>query len=159
MGGSEEIFDLSHQDILNHMVVVTRSIFLAHNVPMLSIMDGDHLCVGDVEKLAREWKVQSLRCIAERDGVEQEPRDPDLDNLLYQAGSLGFTYQPVPQLDWHEKSVLIETVAPVKINGPEDTQEWNLFDSYLNAKYDEESLHERHNLISASQRWKHDVVL
>jgi hypothetical protein len=137
---------------------VTRKTFILRNLSVVNIVDGEYLCDGGAERLIQEWKIRRGKWIDERDGVEQEPLDPAIDNLFRLAGSSAFSYQEIPDINWHEKFLLLHTLQPFESDGPEDTEEWNLFDSYLNAQDDEESLKERHNLSSILQRWEYDVV-
>ena len=124
----------------------------------MNIIDGNYLCDGGAERLILEWKVQRGEWIDRRDGVEIEPINPAFNNLLRRAGSSTFTYQEVPGIGRHELFNLLTSLAPFESDGPGDTQEWNLFVSYLNADDNEESLYERHNLSVMLQRWENDQV-
>lgn len=103
-----------------------------------------------------EWKVERGKWIDKHDGVEQERMEPAFDNLLRRAGSSTFMSQRVPGMEDDEYILLSHSLAPVESDGPGDTQEWNLFNSYLNCN--EESLYERHNLSNMLQRWHNDLA-
>lgn len=136
---------------------MTRAIFGLRNLKANQILDGDYFCDGGAERLVLEWKG---RLLDKRDGVEQEPEAIPfgLDNLLYRAGSSTFEPQSLPDISRHEYFLLSTELAPFESDGPGDTQEWNLFDSYLNVDGSEESSNDRHNLSDVLAHWKRDVV-
>ena len=147
-------------DFLDRIQPVTRRYLHLRNLKGNDVADGDYLCDGGAERLILEWKTQRGVWIDERDGAEAEKAtlNPAFENLLQRAGSSTFTFQSVPDLTTHEYRLLSESLAPFESDGPDDTQEWNLFESYLNAHDAKESLYERHNLSNMLNRWKHDVV-
>jgi hypothetical protein len=59
----------------------------------------------------------------------------------------------------HEKFLLLYTLPPFESDGPDDAQDWNLFDTYLDRNDGKEGLYERHSLSKLLQRWQHAMVL
>ncbi|KAL2216035.1 hypothetical protein M432DRAFT_645900 [Thermoascus aurantiacus ATCC 26904] len=57
----------------------------------------------------------------------------------------------------NEYLILLRDLAPHESDGPDDSQEWNLFDSYLNGG--EDSLNNPHDLSDMLNDWENDVVL
>jgi len=51
---------------------------------------------------------------------------------------------------------LLVTLAPYESNGPDDTEEWNLFDTYLDSTV--KAFNDPHDLSTMLQRWHEDVV-
>ncbi|KAL3468885.1 hypothetical protein BJX99DRAFT_97546 [Aspergillus californicus] len=49
------------------------------------------------------------------------------------------------------------TLAPYESNGPDDTEGWNLFDTYLDSTV--KALDNPHDLSTMLQRWHDDVAL
>jgi hypothetical protein len=135
---------------------LTRSTFKLRGLKANNILDGEYFVDGAVERLVLEWKVTRGRWIDKRDGVVVEELAPAIDNILRRAGSSNYKPQSVPGMSGHEYFLLSHTLAPFESDGPEDNQEWNLFDSYLSTN--EENLHERHNLSNMLQRWQNDQV-
>lgn len=56
----------------------------------------------------------------------------------------------------NEYLILLRDLAPHESDGPDDSQEWNLFDSYLNGG--EDSLNNPHDLSDMLNDWENDVV-
>jgi len=56
----------------------------------------------------------------------------------------------------NEYLILLRDLAPHESDGPDDSQEWNLFDSYLNGG--EDSLNNPHDLSDMLNNWENDVV-
>lgn len=121
-------------------------------------MDGDHLLDGVAKRLIKEWKISRGKWIDKQQGVEQEPIDPVLENLLQRAGSSTFTHQPIPDLNKDVEFLLLHTLAAFESDSPGDIQEWNLFDSYLNRDDAEDGVYERYSLSNMLQCWKRDMV-
>ena len=147
---------MSQPDFFHRIEPVTRATFHHRNLKANNVFDGDYLCDGGAERLVLEWKVQRVNWIDKRYGIAQESMDPAFDNLLRRAGSSTFTNESLKDISRQEEFLLLQTLAPFESDGPGDTQEWNLFDSYLNAN--DENLYERHDLSNMLQRWQHDVV-
>lgn len=130
---------------------MTRNTFGLRNIRGSGILEGNYLCDGGAERLILEWKVQRDRWI-------DEQLDPAFENLLRNAGSSTFTYQKVTNIKEHEELLLQTSLAPFESDGPDDTAEWNLFDSFLKPRDGRENLNDRHNISTMLRRWKHGVV-
>ena len=119
-------------------------------------MDGQYHVTGGVERLALEWRAMRGRWIDERAGIPQEPLDPELEELLKRAGSATFKQRRIKDMDTFEFNRLSKDLAPIESDGKDDTDEWNMFEEYLNTN--ENSLRHRHDLSRILTRWEHDVV-
>ena len=49
--------------------------------------------------------------------------------------------------------ILVDTLAPIESDGPEDNDEWNLFKQYLPDNSEEEKLHDRTHLSKMLRAW------
>lgn len=140
------------------------------------MLDGNYLLDAGAERLTLEWKRAVGKLIDERDGVKtkggskDDPKDdpeddskddlnPAFRNLLYNAGSSKYVPEDVPNMDTFERHLLTTTLAPIESDGPEDDDEWNLFDEYLVAREDDPtSLDSRHTLSATLFLWGLHVV-
>jgi hypothetical protein len=100
--------------------------------------------------------------IDKRDGVcdesEKEKRvHADFLALLRNAGSSKYKQLVKPAgLPLDEYNNLLVTLAPYESDGPDDTEEWNLFDTYLDSTV--KAFNNPHALSTMLQRWHDDVV-
>lgn len=156
----EKIADLSKADFLDRISPVTRSTYDIRNIKGSSILDGSYLCAGAVERLVLQWKVQRGAWIDESEGKEVESLEefmPNLYELLQNAGSSKFKApRSIPGMAMHEYILLITTLAPYESDGPEDTDEWNLFDTFLSK--DQESWRDPHDLSKMLTMWEKYAV-
>lgn len=108
-----------------------------------------------------EWKAQRRRWIAARDGKKDgdlEERSSALDTILCRAGCASFGSENVEGMSAAEYFPLTYTLAPVESDGLGDTEEWNLFERYLPAEDDVESLNDRHSLSDILRFWDNHIV-
>jgi hypothetical protein len=126
------------------------------------VLDGNYLVPGGVERLVLEWKVTHGKWIDKRDGVYDESEDEkrvhaDFFALLRKAGSSEYKQLMKPTgLSFDEYYNLLGPLAPYESDGPHDTEEWNLFDTYLDSTV--KALDNPHDLSTMLQRWHDDVV-
>lgn len=137
---------------------MTRNTFSdLRGLEVVQISGGNYLCDGGAERLILEYKVQRGRWLDRQAGIEQEPMALAFDNLLRKAGSSNFHFERIPGMSLHEEHLLLKTLAPFESDGPEDTDEWNLFKKYL-PDDDENNLHDRHSLSHMLGMWEADQV-
>lgn len=113
------------------------------------------------ERLTLEWKVTVGKLIDKRDGVESETMDSHsaFGDLLRKSGSAKYVPTKIPGMSTFEYLLLTTTLAPFESDGPEDSDEWNLFEEYLAVTDDhEEDLKNRHSLSDTLEAWSRDVV-
>ena len=124
------------------------------------MLDGNYLCEGAVEKLVLAWKVQRGEWIDESEGQEVESfagSSPEFYELLHKAGSSKFKGPgPIGKMTLHEYVLLTTALAPYESDGPEDTDEWNLFDTFLSK--DKGSWRDPHDLSKMLGSWERYVV-
>jgi hypothetical protein len=139
--------------------IVFRNNFSLRGVKAMSILDGEYLVDGGAERLVLEWKVRRGKKLDDRDGVDQgEEIAPAFDKLLRRAGSSTYQYEAVPGMSQHEDFLLRTTLAPIESAGEGDTQEWNLFDEFIDEKEEEEGLLARHSLSKMLDLWAFQKV-
>ncbi|KAL1869747.1 hypothetical protein Plec18167_007671 [Paecilomyces lecythidis] len=154
----EELADFTQADFLDRIQPLTRQTWKLRGLKAGSVLDGNYLVPGGVERLVLEWKVTHGKWIDERDGKEQKSLDPDFSGLLRMAGSS--EYKPLLEpagLSDYEYYNLLVTLAPYESDGPDDTEEWNLFDIYLDRTI--KGFDNPHSLSTMLQRWHDDVAL
>jgi hypothetical protein len=157
----EKIADFTQRDFNIRLQIVCRTMLPLRGLKTLSILDGEYLVDGGAERLILEWKVRRGKKIDDRDGVDQgEPIAPAFGRLLCRAGSSTYQYEPVPGMSRHEDYLLRYTLAPIESAGEGDTQEWNLFDEFIDDEENEEGLLDRHSLSKMLGLWAfHKVSL
>ncbi|CEL09490.1 hypothetical protein ASPCAL12626 [Aspergillus calidoustus] len=147
----------------NRIQPLTRQTWKLRGLNAGSVLDGNYLVPGGVERLVLEWKVTHGRWIDKRDGVcdesEEEKRvHADFLALLRNAGSSKYMQLMKPAgLPLDEYNNLLVTLAPYESDGPDDTEEWNLFDTYLDSTV--KAFNNPHALSTMLQRWHDDVTL
>lgn len=124
------------------------------------MLDGNYLLDAGAERLTIMWKVTVGKLIAERDGAEsKDDSNTAFTDLLHNAGSSKYMPQEIPDLDSYEYNLLRTRLAPVESDGPEDTEEWNLFDEYLCVPDDDSNdLVNRHSLSLTLFLWRYRIV-
>lgn len=124
------------------------------------MLDGNYLLDAGAERLTLEWKLSVGKLIDKRDGVEtKDEMSAALTDLFYKAGSSKYVPQELPDnLSMFERGLLSSTLAPIESDGPEDMEEWNLFDEYLVVKDDQKILEQRHTLAITLSLWRQHVV-
>lgn len=130
------------------------------------MLDGNYLLDAGAERLTISWKKAVRKLIDERDGVEVEDDAEIKDDsnaafrdLLDNAGSSEYVPQEIPDVDAFELELLSSKLAPNESDGPEDTEEWNLFYEYqVVVEDDQKSLENRHNLDMTLFLWRDHVV-
>ncbi|KAK5046650.1 hypothetical protein LTR84_007411 [Exophiala bonariae] len=155
----EKIADLSRVEFLDRLQILTRSNYRFRGLSAKNVISGNYLLDGGAERLLLNWKAQRGRWIDKNAGEQPEPDiSTAFSNLLRNSGSSSFTYEKVEGLGMHEYMLLTTMLAPFESDGPQDTDEWNLFTEYLPGDEDEDQLHEQHSLSSTLARWNNDVV-
>lgn len=155
----EKIADFSQADFLDRVQPLTRNSMQFRHLKSSSILDGNYLVDAGAERLTLEWRVTLEKLIDKRDGVQIEPTDVAFNDLLRKSGSSKYVPQRVPNMSTFEYMLLIDTLAPIESDGPEDAEEWNLFEEYLAvADDDQEGLKNRHSLSETLETWRQDVV-
>lgn len=155
----EEIADFSKVEFLGRLQPLTRNTVKYRNLNIGSVLDGNYLVSGGVERLVLEWKVTHGKWADKRDGLYDESRrlPADFDSLLRQAGSAVYQCSKIPDgMDRIKYYNLITTLAPNESDGQDDTSEWNLFSEYLDPAV--EALDNPHDLSAMLRRWQTDVV-
>ena len=136
---------------------MTRLTCRIRNLKEASVLDGNYLCEGGVEL---GWKVLRRGWIDESEGKKLDSLEKDLpefNDLLQRPGSSKFTASgPTPGMTQHEYGLLLTTLAPFESDGPENTEEWNLFDTFLSK--DKESWHDPHDLGKMLKMWEISAV-
>ncbi|ELR10426.1 hypothetical protein GMDG_00838 [Pseudogymnoascus destructans 20631-21] len=129
------------------------------NLKSSSVLDGNYPLDAGAERLTIAWKAAVRKLIDERDGVEiNDDSNAAFRDLLDSAGSSKYVPQDVPDVGEHR--LLSSTLAPNESDGPEDTEEWNLFNEYqVVVDDDQKSLENRHNLGMTLFMWRDHVVL
>lgn len=124
------------------------------------MLDGHYLLDAGAERLTLMWKTTVGKLIDERDGVEsKDDSSAALTDLLHNAGSSKYTSQEIPEMDSYEYDLLSTTLAPNETDGPEDTEEWNLFEECLVVRDDDQKyLNNRHSLSQTLTLWRLCVV-
>ncbi|KFZ07678.1 hypothetical protein V502_09824 [Pseudogymnoascus sp. VKM F-4520 (FW-2644)] len=161
VGCFEKIADFSQADFLDRVQPLNRNMWPFRNLKSSSMLDGNYLLDAGAERLTIAWKLAVGKLINERDGVEtKDDSSSALRDLLSMAGSSKYVPQEVPDVETFERRLLSSTLAPNESDGPEDIEEWNLFDEYLVVRDDDqESLKNRHTLGMTLFLWKDHVVL
>lgn len=157
----EKIADFSQADFLDRIQPLTRTTWKLRGLKASSVLNGNYLVPGGVERLVLEWKVTRGEWIDKRDGSYDESKnrlDQGFDDLLHKAGSAGYKPQAKPEnMERSEYYNLLSCLAPYESDGPDDTEEWNLFDQYLDRTA--ETLDNPHDLSQMLLRWEIDVML
>ncbi|KFY71082.1 hypothetical protein V499_08734 [Pseudogymnoascus sp. VKM F-103] len=161
----EKIADFSQADFVNQVQPVTWNTWSFRNLNSSSVLDGNYLLDAGAERLTISWKEAVKKLIDERDGVEtkddaETKDDPSaaVRDLLDNAGSSKYVPQEIAGANAFELRLLSSTLAPNESDGPEDTDEWNLFDEYLVARDDDQkSLDNRHTLGMTLFLWRDHV--
>jgi hypothetical protein len=78
-------------------------------------------------------------------------------DLLDNAGSSTYVPQEIPGANAFEVRLLSSTLAPNESDGPEDTEEWNLFYEFQ-VVVDQKILENRHSLDMTLFLWRDHVV-
>ncbi|OBT56315.1 hypothetical protein VE04_02849 [Pseudogymnoascus sp. 24MN13] len=144
-----------------HVQLVTRNSWSFRNLNSSSVLDGNYLLDAGAERLTISWKEAVKKLINERDGVEdKDDSSPAVRDLLDNAGSSKYVPQEIPDADAFELRLLRSRLAPNESDGPDDTEEWNLFDEYQVARDDDQkSLDNRHTLDMTLFLWRDHVTL
>lgn len=144
----ETLVDLSDTEYLSRITPAT----LHTACKIVCLVDGG------AEMLILGWKRQRRRWIEARDDNTKEVNKATLDKILYRVESAGFEGEKLEGVSAAEYSWLAYALAPVESDGPEDTEEWNLFERYLPADDGVESLDDRHSLSDILRFWNQHIV-
>jgi hypothetical protein len=103
------------------------------------------------------------RLIDKRDRVEtqswDDPASKPFHDLLRKSGSAKYIPQQVPNVTTFEFVLLSGTLAPIESDGPEDEDEWDLFEQFLAVADDEnDELKIKHSLSKTLGDWRTAVV-
>ncbi|KAI9826586.1 MAG: hypothetical protein M1832_006182 [Thelocarpon impressellum] len=154
----EKIADLSQKTFVDRVIPVTRGTYRGRNLRAVNVFDG-YLCCGGVERLVEGWRAQRLRWFDKRDGVNQEPANPAFEELLRRAGSSMYRPERTADMDSEEWFRFCTELAPIESDGPDDSEEWDLFDTYLGDENDPDFLPEGCDLSVVLDLWKMDQHL
>jgi hypothetical protein len=160
----EKIADFSQADFLDRVSPLTRNFIQLRNLQSAAgVLDGNYLVDAGAERLVLEWKVTVGRLIDKRDGVEIEswddPASKPFYDLLKKSGSAKYVPQQVPNMSTFEFILLSGTLAPIESDGPEDEDEWDLFEQFLAVADDEDDeLKVRYSLSKTLGDWRNAVV-
>ncbi|KAL0943834.1 uncharacterized protein CTRU02_201721 [Colletotrichum truncatum] len=156
----EMIADFSQVDYLKRVHAVTRSNFKVRGLKGNSILSGNYLVEGGIERLVLQWRVERCRQIYAGDGNAEsaEPMAENFANLLDKAGLPGFEAEKPEGMTSHEYRNLLTILAPNESDGPEDNDVWNLFEQYLYTRKPG-SLDNRHDLSDMIDAWWFDALL
>jgi hypothetical protein len=117
---------------------------------------------GGAERLILEWKAQRGRWIAKQGGKKAEDlksRSPHGEKIAFEHGARRFTDGGAGgSVSAAEQFLMTNTLAIVERDGVDDREEWNLFERYLPAEEDVESLDDRHSLSDILRFWDKHVV-
>ncbi|KFZ16086.1 hypothetical protein V501_02401 [Pseudogymnoascus sp. VKM F-4519 (FW-2642)] len=157
----EKIADFSQADFVDQVEPVTRNTWSFRNLNSSSVLDGNYLLDAGAERLTISWKEAVKKLIDERDGVEtKDDWSAAVRDLLDNAGSSKYVTQEIPDANAFQLRLLRSRLAPNESDGPDDTEEWNLFDEYLAPRDDDQkSLEDRHTLGATLFLWRDHVVL
>ncbi|KAI2616529.1 hypothetical protein GGR54DRAFT_649356, partial [Hypoxylon sp. NC1633] len=131
----EKLVDFSRTDHLSHLHPLTRVTFGLRGLGVSSI--PDYILDGGSERLILEWKDTMERLIARRDNIPLKTLDPAIDDLLHKSGSASYRSNKIPGVSDFELSVLSHYFAPIQSEGPEDEEEWNLFEEFMPIRPDD----------------------
>jgi hypothetical protein len=155
----EELVDLAQATYLDRILPVTIATASIRELRGTSIADGNYLLDRGAERLILEWRVSMGQLLDRRDGVLIEPLDPDFNDLLHKSGSASYQPKIIERMSHHEFYRLSRSLAPIESDGPDDKEEWNLFEKYLAITLDDlEVLKERHSLSDMLGEWHLDQV-
>ncbi|OBT83815.1 hypothetical protein VE02_05512 [Pseudogymnoascus sp. 03VT05] len=161
VGCFEKIADFSQADFVDRVQPVTRNTWSFRNLNSSSVLDGNYLLDAGAERLTISWKEAVKKLINERDGVEtKDDTSAAVRNLLDDAGSSEYVPQEIPDADAFEVRLLNTILAPNESDGPEDTEEWNIFYEFqMVVDGDQKSLDNRHSLDMSLYLWRDHVTL
>jgi hypothetical protein len=155
----EKLVDFSQAAYLDRITPVTRNTARLRGLKGTTIADGNYLLDGGAERLVLEWKVSMGRLMSRRDGVPDEPLEPDFDALLHKSGSASYQPKKITNMTDFEYFQLAHSLAPIESDGAEDQEEWNLFEQYLPLQFEDlEDLNERHSLSNMLSLWRVESV-
>ncbi|KAI0412599.1 hypothetical protein F5X98DRAFT_379642 [Xylaria grammica] len=156
----EKLADFSEPECLKRLQPVTRATFFMRELKTTSVADGNYLVDGGAEKLILHWISSMGRLTNERDGLDNEPGDLDLVQLVYKAGSASFTAKRPEGIEDMEYLNLLRSLAPIESDGPGDTDEWNLIEEYSPLGFDDlDDLKQTDSLSSMLEKWRFDSFL
>lgn len=151
------IADLTKRDYFLRVEPVTRATWKARGLKPMSALERNFFCAGGVERLVLEWRFRRQNLVCAREGMVLETVVPELAEMLYTAGSSGFNHSlVVPDVPATEARLLQDSLAPYESDGPGDTNEWNLFDAYMDKH--PSSLDDSHSLSTMLSLWDTDEV-
>ncbi|KUJ18896.1 uncharacterized protein LY89DRAFT_696307 [Mollisia scopiformis] len=148
----EKTADFSQASFLDRVMPLTRNVTRLKNLKGSSILDGHYLLDAGAERLGLQWMVTMGKLVDKRDGVGiADPEGDDkvtyLMDLINKAGSS--SYKPK-----------MPSGMSTFYDGPDDSEEWNLFQEYLAVSEEhDESLDNRHSLSQTLDAWRFDVTL
>lgn len=130
-----------------------------------SVMDGNYLLDVGAKMLVLEWKMLMKCYICLKNDI---PLEYDLKsyNLRHKCGSASYEHKAPTDMPSEAYLQLCLYGAPIESDGPEDQQEWNLFEQYipfalktpwdLEALKDHKDLDQTHSLSRMLAHWSRD---
>ncbi|RYP54679.1 hypothetical protein DL768_000615 [Monosporascus sp. mg162] len=151
----ERLADFAQPQNLNRLRPVTR-----HTVPLrIDSYNTYALLDGGAEKLITEWKSVLDGLTTRRAGNPWPLPDLACYDILHSSGRIGF-YRHKPALMSHYEYFLhTHQLAPIKSDGPEEEDEWDLFDEYFRTEYPQNIEYQANRLGEMLRSWHHDKVL
>ncbi|RYP02952.1 hypothetical protein DL764_005478 [Monosporascus ibericus] len=114
---------------------------------------------GGAEKLFVEWMSVLDGLVSRRAGRPWPPTDLALYDILHSSGRQGFyRHKPAP-MSHYEYFLLTHQLAPIESDGPEEEDEWDLFDEYYRTDYPHNIEYQARRLGEMLGSWQHDKVL
>ncbi|KAF3919809.1 hypothetical protein ABW20_dc0109497 [Dactylellina cionopaga] len=138
-------------DFIDRVIPLTRESLEFRG---LKTINYEYFLEAGLGLLISEWKIQRGRWMDIRDGKEPDVRD-DNDpwiKLRHYAGSAHHEIKMPANMNPRHYFTLAVTLAPWESDGPDDTNEWNLYTEFL--KEDTaDCLNNRHSLSELIESW------
>ncbi|RYP80234.1 hypothetical protein DL770_006307 [Monosporascus sp. CRB-9-2] len=151
----EKLADFSKLEYLNRLRPVTR-----HTVPVrIDPYNAYSLLDGGAEKLVIEWISRLKGLITRRAGTSWPPPDLALYDILHSSGRVGFYRHKPASLSHYEYFLHTHQLAPIESDGPEEEDEWDLFDQYYRTEHPYDIRYQANRLGEMLRSWQHDKVL
>ncbi|KAG0646062.1 hypothetical protein D0Z07_8214 [Hyphodiscus hymeniophilus] len=122
----------SKPEDFRRIIPVTKSTWAVRNI-MDTRLDERTICAGGVERLLTEWKLFKQSWFDMNVGEEVTCAMGRLGDIWSHAGSSESKrpeyWSAIDEQDW---KLWLTDLAPYESNGPDDTEQWNLFETFFN---------------------------
>ena len=157
------IADLNDPSFFERIIPLTRNTFTYRYIHYEEVAAGRYVCDGGAERLVQEWRYKKWEMNQHSKGIPQERRLQDpMEYIAYNAGSNRFVYREVPGINMWEVNSYVRPLAPNESDGPDDRNEWNLFESFLypkpKVKSEQGYYADRHCLSKVLREWRNAKV-